>query len=143
MEVREAKDGDQVRPGLVLVAPGDFQLTVHKHGLEWRIECKPGDKVSGHRPSVDVLFKSVAEAAEDRAVGVLLTGMGRDGADGLLAMRHSGARTLAQDEESSVVFGMPKEAWENGGAEQLVSVDRITASILSDLSAPQKKRRTK
>jgi len=133
VEVREAKSGDTVRTGLVLVAPGDFHMTVHRHGLEWRVECKPGDKVSGHRPSVDVLMNSVASAAGDKAIGLILTGMGRDGADGLLAMRRAGARCLAQNEESSVVFGMPKEAWQNGAAEKLVHIDQAVGGILACL----------
>ena len=130
-EVREARDGDGLAPGLVLVAPGDLQLRVVREspGL-YRVRCAPGPKVSGHRPSVDVLFGSVAEAAGPRAAGLLLTGMGRDGADGLLALRRAGARCLAQDEESSVVFGMPREAWINGAAERLVALDRAAAEIM-------------
>ena len=130
-EVREARDGDGLAPGLVLVAPGDLQLRVVREspGL-YRVRCAPGPKVSGHRPSVDVLFGSVAEAAGPRAAGLLLTGMGRDGADGLLALRRAGARCLAQDEESSVVFGMPKEAWINGAAERLVPLDRAAAELM-------------
>lgn len=136
VEVREAVDGDIVRHGLVLVAPGDFHMKVRKHGLEWRIECAGGEKVCGHRPSVDILFKSVAEAAGNKGIGLILTGMGRDGADGLLAMRRSGARCLAQDEESSVVFGMPKEAWENGAAERLVPLGDAVSGLLSFIASP-------
>jgi len=142
VEVREAKNGDIVRTGLVLVAPGDFHMTVHKHGLEWRIECKSGDKVSGHRPSVDILFNSVATAAREKGIGLILTGMGRDGADGLLAMRRAGARCFAQNEESSVVFGMPKEAWQNGAAEKLIPIDMAVGSILACLGDQTKTRRT-
>jgi len=126
----------------VLVAPGDFHMTVHKHGLEWRIECKSGDKVSGHRPSVDILFNSVATAAREKGIGLILTGMGRDGADGLLAMRRAGARCFAQNEESSVVFGMPKEAWQNGAAEKLIPIDMAVGSILACLGDQTKTRRT-
>lgn len=133
--VKEAESGDIAKPGTVYIAPGDFQCVVRKQGAEWRIDCVPGEKVSGHRPSVDVLFNSVAEAAGGKAVGVLLTGMGRDGADGLLAMRRRGARCLAQDEASSVVFGMPKEAWENGAAERLVPTDLMTGTILACLES--------
>ncbi len=140
VSVKEAVSGDIVRAGLVLVAPGDFHMTVHKHGLEWRVDCNPGEKVSGHRPSVDVLFNSVAEAAGSKAVGLILTGMGRDGADGLLAMRRAGGRALAQNEESSVVFGMPKAAWENGAAERLVSIEDAVPGILSCLEASAQKR---
>jgi two-component system chemotaxis response regulator CheB len=139
VEVREARDGDGLAPGLVLVAPGDLQLRVVREspGL-YRVRCAPGPKVSGHRPSVDVLFGSVAEAAGQRAAGLLLTGMGRDGADGLLAMRRTGARCLAQDEESSVVFGMPREAWINGAAERLVPLDRAAAELM-DLAAAERR----
>jgi two-component system, chemotaxis family, protein-glutamate methylesterase/glutaminase len=134
VEVREAKDGDAVKQGLVLIAPGDFHLRVVKRGGAWYVACATGPKVSGHRPSVDLLFSSVAEAAGDKSIGLLLTGMGRDGAAGLLAMRQSGARCFAQDEESSVVFGMPKEAWELGAAERLVGLDGAVDLLLSCLS---------
>jgi two-component system, chemotaxis family, protein-glutamate methylesterase/glutaminase len=133
VEVREAQNGDLLRPGLVLVAPGDVHVRVARRGSSFAVVCVPGPKVSGHRPSVDVLFSSVAEAAGDAAVGFLMTGMGRDGAAGLLAMRRAGARCLAQDEESSVVFGMPKEAWELGAAEKLVGLDRAVDQILACL----------
>jgi len=131
IDVREACDGDSVRTGLALVAPGGLQLTVHKNQSGWIVHCKPGEKISGHCPSVDVLFNSVADAAGDRATGLILTGMGRDGADGLLAMRKAGARCFAQDEESSVVFGMPKEAWENGAAERLIPAEQAAATLVA------------
>ncbi len=130
VRVVEAKDGDKVEQGKVLVAPGELQMRVIKSGLDWYVECKPGEKVSGHRPSVDVLFNSLALAAGSKAVGIILTGMGRDGADGMLAMRSKGARCLAQDEASCVIFGMPKEAWEAGGVEKLVPLDRAVSEIL-------------
>ena len=129
LEVREASDGDRVRRGLALVAPGGLQMTVHEDERGWYVRCREGDKVSGHSPSVDVLFNSVAEAAGPRATGLILTGMGRDGADGLLAMRRAGARCFAQDEETSVVYGMPKEAWENGAAEKKVPLD-VAATVV-------------
>lgn len=135
VEVKEAENGDIVRQGCVYIAPGDFQCTVNRQGSSWIIQCKAGEKVSGHRPSVDVLFESVAKAAGDKAIGVLLTGMGKDGANGLLAMRAAGARCFAQDEETSVVFGMPKEAWENGAAERLVQTELVTGTILSCLDS--------
>ncbi len=138
VEVREAGDGDEIRPGLVLVAPGDLHLTISRKGGGWVAACRPGPKVSGHRPSVDVLFASVAEAAGDKALGLLLTGMGRDGAAGLLAMRRAGARCLAQDEASSVVFGMPREAWELGAAESLVSLDSAVDELVDRLAAPRR-----
>jgi two-component system chemotaxis response regulator CheB len=134
VEVREAQDGDLVEPGLVLVAPGDFHAKLVSRGGTWKVSCVPGPKVSGHRPSVDMLFSSVADVAGDRAVGILLTGMGRDGAEGLLRMRRAGGRCLAQDEASSVVFGMPKEAWELGAAERLVSLDRAVDELLACLA---------
>jgi two-component system chemotaxis response regulator CheB len=137
VEVKEAETGDIVKQGHVYVAPGDFQCTVRRSGNDYRINCEEGEKISGHRPSVDVLFDSVAKAAGKNAIGVLLTGMGRDGADGLLRMKEAGARCFAQDEETSVVFGMPKEAWENGAAEKLVPVEKVTGTILSCLGSTQ------
>ncbi len=135
VEVREAATGDVVKPGLVLIAPGDFQMTVRKNGLEWVVQCSPGEKVSGHRPSVDVLFNSVAKTAGERAIGLLLTGMGRDGADGLLAMRKSGARCFTQSQASSVVYGMPKEAVDIGASERSLDIPQMTQQILSCLQA--------
>lgn len=133
--VREARDGDTIEQGLVLVAPGDLHLRVVQNGLQWKVRCAGGDKVSGHRPSVDVLFDSVAEAAGSRATGLILTGMGADGAAGLLRMRRRGARCFAQDEESSVVFGMPGEAWKLGAAERLVPIGEMTRVLLDPGSA--------
>jgi len=140
VEVKEAVSGDVVRTGLVLIAPGDYHMVIRRRGLEWIVECKTGEKVSGHRPSVDVLFNSVSSEAGNKAIGLILTGMGRDGAAGLLSIRRAGGRCFAQNEESSVVFGMPKEAWENGGAERLVPIDRAVSSILSCLDAEKSKR---
>ena len=140
VEVKEAQDGDEVKPGRVLIAPGDYHVRLVKKALGWTVSCTIGPKVSGHRPSVDVLFSSVAENAGAKAVGLLLTGMGRDGAAGLLEMRRTGARCLAQDEESSVVFGMPKEAWELGAAERLVSLDRAADELQACLAAPVSRR---
>jgi two-component system chemotaxis response regulator CheB len=129
MEVREAADGDRLRPGLALIGAGDLHLRVLRDQKGFLVRCEEGAKVAGHRPSVDVLFNSVAAAAGARAIGLLLTGMGRDGADGLLEMRRHGARCLAQDEESSVVFGMPQEAWRSGAAERLVPLECCAAEI--------------
>lgn len=131
MAVKEAQDGDVLERGLVLVAPGDRHLTVVKEGVLFKARLGDGQKVCGHRPSVDVLFRSVAAVAGSRSVGLLLTGMGRDGADGLLEMRRAGARCLAQDEASSIVFGMPKEAWENGAAEKLVALDAAADELVA------------
>lgn len=110
MEVREAVDGDTLHRGLALVAPGDFHLLLRRAGTGYAIELQRGPQVCYQRPSVDVMFASVAQAAGSRGIGVLLTGMGTDGAKGLLALRHAGAATIAQDEPSCVVYGMPREA---------------------------------
>jgi two-component system, chemotaxis family, protein-glutamate methylesterase/glutaminase len=131
VEVREATDGDRVLRGRVLIAPGGMHMKVVRSGGRYIVRIKEGEKVNGHCPSVDVLFHSVAANAGDNAVGAILTGMGRDGADGMLAMRNNGAKTIAQDERSCVVFGMPKEAYINGGAEKLVSLDNIPREIIN------------
>ncbi len=128
MRVREARTGDEVKTGQVLLAPGDMNMTLKKNGT-YHVECRQTPPVHHVRPSVDVLFKSAAQAAGPRAVGVLLTGMGRDGAEGLLAMREAGAATLAQDEASSVVFGMPKEAIKLGAARQVVPLNQMAQAI--------------
>ncbi len=120
MDVKEAENNDRVLPGRVLIAPGDYQMKVIRAGGIYKVKCVKEELVSGHRPSVDVLFRSVAEYVGRNAVGAILTGMGKDGAAGMLEMRNSGSRTIAQDEESSVVFGMPMEAYKNGGSERLV-----------------------
>jgi two-component system chemotaxis response regulator CheB len=130
MQVREARDGDRVFPGRALVAPGGFHLRVRRSGGEYLVDVAAGDRVSGHCPSVDVMFRSVAEACGRNSVGALLTGMGADGAAGLLAMRSAGARTVAQDEASAVVWGMPRVAWENGGAEVLKPIDQMADHLL-------------
>ena len=110
MEVKEAEDGDRVRPGLIIIGAGEHHLRLCRDSRGWYVSSKTGDKVSGHCPSVDVLFSSVAENAGENAIGAILTGMGRDGADGLLKMRNAGAFTIGQDKESCVVYGMPMEA---------------------------------
>lgn len=130
ISVREASDGDVVNDGEALIAPGDMHMRVVKaHGV-FKVSISKGDKVKGHRPSVDVMMRSVAQAAASRAVGVVLTGMGSDGSDGLREMRLAGARTLAQDEATSVVFGMPREAFANGGAERLVPLDDVAPAVM-------------
>ncbi|MBW2096523.1 MAG: chemotaxis response regulator protein-glutamate methylesterase [Deltaproteobacteria bacterium] len=131
MEVKEAETGDRVMPGRILLAPGDYHMTILRSGGVYRVDCSKGEKVCGHCPSVEVMMKSVAKNVGSNAVGVMLTGMGSDGAGGMLAMREAGARTLAQDEASSVVFGMPKVAYERGGAERLVPLDKIAAEVLT------------
>jgi two-component system chemotaxis response regulator CheB len=129
MEVKEAETGDRVRVGRVLIAPGDFHMQLVRSGGIYQVQCGKGETVCGHRPSVEVLFQSVARAAGANALGIMLTGMGHDGADGMVAMRQAGARTLAQDEATSVVFGMPREAWQRGGAEKLLPLGRIAQAV--------------
>ncbi|MCA9515307.1 MAG: chemotaxis response regulator protein-glutamate methylesterase [Myxococcales bacterium] len=129
LTVREARNGELCQPGHVYIAAGGEHLRVRSEGAALRLVTGGGDPVSGHRPSVDVLFSSVAEQVGRRAVGVILTGMGRDGADGLLAMRQRGARTVAQDEATSLVFGMPRVAIEQGAAELVRPIDGIASAI--------------
>lgn len=122
MEVREARHGDSVSSGRVLIAPGNRHLLLARDGARYYAEVREGPLVSRHRPSVDVLFTSVARVAGSNAVGVLMTGMGADGARGLLRIREAGAHTIVQDEESSIVFGMPRAAIELGAADEVVSL---------------------
>jgi len=133
LNVKEAQNGDYVEQGKVLIAPGDKHMRIRKISGRYRVECFKGDKVNGHCPSVDVLFESVAKVAGKDAVGVILTGMGYDGAKGLLAMKRNGAQTIGQDENSSVVYGMPKVAYNIGAVSKQVSLDKIAASILEML----------
>jgi len=130
MRIKEAENGDPVVIGQALIAPGNYHMLLKRGGPRYHVEVKHGPLVSRHRPSVDVLFKSVARAAGADAVGILMTGMGKDGAKGLLAMKESGAVTVAQDEASCVVYGMPREAVEIGAADQVVSLDQIPAKAL-------------
>ena len=130
MEVREAKDGDRVSPGVALIAPGDRHLRVVRSSSGYRVEIYDGELVCRHRPSVDVLFKSVAKTVGPNGIGILLTGMGADGADGLLEMRQAGSVTVAQDEASCVVFGMPKRAIEKGAAEHIAPPWKIAKMLL-------------
>ncbi len=134
LNVKEAATGDFLEPGTVLIAPGDKHMQLRKVGDRYKVEVSEGEKVSGHCPSVDVLFESMAKACGDRAVGVLLTGMGRDGARGLLSMRRSGAYTLGQDEKSSVVYGMPKAAYDMGAVAKQLSLDAIPGELVQYLS---------
>jgi len=134
MEVKEARDGDTLSQGRALIAPGNLHMLLRKSpGGAFRVTVQDGPRVCYQRPSVDVMFSSVADAAGSRAVGVLLTGMGSDGARGLLKIKQAGARTIAQDEASCVVFGMPKEAIRLGAADQIASLSRIPAAILGQL----------
>jgi len=135
LQVKEAEDGDEVRPGRVLVAPGGFHLLLRKSAGAWRAVVKDGPRICYQRPSVDVLFSSIAEEAGPAALGVLLTGMGADGAAGLMQMRQAGASTIAQDEESCVVFGMPREAIRLGAAQQVLPLDKIGGAMIRHLSS--------
>lgn len=132
LNVREARDGDSLETGLALIAPGDQHVSVVRHGPnQYIVRLDEGPLVNRHRPSVDVLFNSVASAAGSGAVGVLLTGMGKDGAEGLLAMKNAGALTIAQNRETSVVFGMPKVAIDLGAVLRVVPVERIALELVS------------
>lgn len=130
MEVREAQDGDELHPGRVLVAPGGLHMLLRRSATGYRVSVKDGPRVCYQRPSVDVLFRSVAEAAGANAIAALLTGMGSDGAMGLSELRQAGASTIAQDEESCVVFGMPREAIRLGAAAQVLPLQQIAPAIL-------------
>jgi len=130
VEVKEAKNGDFLGIGKVLIAPGDYHMVLRRSGARYFVEIGTGEKVSGHRPSVDVLFNSVAKTAGANAIGVILTGMGADGAKGLLSMRNAGARTIGQDENSCVVYGMPKVAYEIGAVERQFDLDDIAEAIV-------------
>jgi two-component system, chemotaxis family, protein-glutamate methylesterase/glutaminase len=131
MHVSEAAGGEVLEPGVALVAPGDSHMLVRRQGSRYLVEVRDGPRVCYQRPSVDVLFHSVAEAVADYAVGVLLTGMGSDGARGLLQMRRAGAQTIGQDERTSVVYGMPREADRMGAVERVLPLDAIAAAICS------------
>ncbi len=131
LTVREAQHGDAPAPGLALIAPGDFHMTLDNRNGAWAVSLHRGPRVNFQRPAADVLFRSVAAVAGSAAVGVLLTGMGKDGAEGLLAMRQKGAFTIAQDEHSCVVFGMPREAIRLGAAATVQPLERIAQRILT------------
>jgi len=135
IEVREAKDGDSVLPGTALIAPGNFHMALKRVGGTYYVEVKTGPLVFHQRPSVDVLFHSVASFAGPNALGVIMTGMGRDGAAGLLEMKKAGAYTVAQDEASCVVFGMPKEAIRMGGVDKTVPLADIPRTLISFLNS--------
>jgi two-component system chemotaxis response regulator CheB len=135
MEVREAVNGDEIRRGLALVAPADFQARVINSSRGYILSCKSGEKVSGHRPSVDALFLSMAETVQCKMVGIIMTGMGRDGATGLLAMRKRGAYTIGQDKESSVVYGMPMVSYEIGAVQVQTSCENIAGTLLRHLKS--------
>lgn len=129
IEVKEAQTGDRVHAGRALIAPGGRHMVLRRNGAQYQVEVVDGPLVNRHRPSVDVLFRSVARGAGANALGVLMTGMGDDGAAGLLEMRQAGARTIAQDEASCVVFGMPKEAIRRGAAERVLPLPSIASAL--------------
>jgi len=129
-EVREAQDGDRVMSGLVLIAPGGKHMQLRRSGAQYRVSVSDGPPVNRHKPSVDVLFRSVASVAGCNALGIVMTGMGDDGANGLLAMRQAGAHTIAQDRDSCVVFGMPREAIERGAAIEVLPLCAMVEVIL-------------
>jgi len=133
LKVKEAKTGDSVERGQVFIAPGDRHMRVRKVGDRLKIEVFEGESVNGHCPSVDILFESVAKACGSNAIGIILTGMGYDGAKGLLTMRRNGAKTIGQDEKTSVVYGMPKVAYNIGAVEKQVPLDKIPQTIVSIL----------
>lgn len=131
LQVKEAESGDCIVPGRVLIAPGDMHMRVKKSGSSYQVECFRGEKVNGHCPSVDVMFESVAKETTGSAVGVLLTGMGYDGAKGLLTMRQKGCKTIGQDEASSIVYGMPKVAYDIGAVELQTALENIPQILLN------------
>ncbi len=135
IEVREAKDGDAVLPGIALIAPGNYHMLLQRVGGTYYVEVKTGPLVFHQRPSVDVLFVSVARHAGSNSLGVIMTGMGQDGASGLFEMKKAGAYTVAQDEASCVVFGMPKEAIRMGGVESIVSLSDIPRNLINFLNS--------
>ncbi|MCU7836449.1 MAG: chemotaxis response regulator protein-glutamate methylesterase [gamma proteobacterium symbiont of Taylorina sp.] len=130
MDISEAKKGDRLIPGKVLIAPGGQHMLLKRSGAFYQVDVIDGPLVSRHRPSVDVLFRSVARYAGRNAVGCLMTGMGDDGAQGLLEMKNAGSRTISQDEASSVVYGMPQEAWKKGASEAQISLNKIPQTLL-------------
>jgi two-component system chemotaxis response regulator CheB len=127
MEVREARDGDRVIDGRVLIAPGGRHMQLQRSGAQYVVSVRDGPLVNRHKPSVDVLFRSVAQCAGRNAIGAILTGMGDDGARGLLEMRRAGALTAAQDEASCVVFGMPREAIRLGATDEVLGLTQVAA----------------
>ncbi len=130
VEVREAKDGDSIINGQALIAPGNFHMVLRRSGARYYVNVKDGPMVHHQRPAVDVLLNSVAQYAGANAIGVILTGMGADGAEGLLKMKEAGAKTIAQDEASCVVFGMPNEAIKKGAVDRISPLERISKDIL-------------
>lgn len=135
IEVKEAEDGDSVTIGRALIAPGNKHMLLERSGSRYYVKVKTGPQVNRHRPSVDVLFKSAARSAGKNALGIILTGMGKDGAIGLLEMKEAGAVTIAQDEQSSIIFGMPKAAIDIKAANLVVGLQQIPETIANMLAA--------
>lgn len=135
IEIKEAKDGDRLKSGLALLAPGDFHMKLKKDSRGYYVRVEHGDKVSGHCPSVDVLFSSVAQSAGRDSIGVIMTGMGADGALGLKQMHETGAFTIGQDRDSCVVYGMPMMAYKMGACSIQAPLDRISETILKRLNS--------
>lgn len=133
VRVKEAEPGDKILPGHAYLAPGHSHLLLKRNGTGYICELSSADPVNRHRPSVDVLFKSAAKTAGKNAIGIILTGMGKDGALGMKEMHDAGAHTFAQDEKSCVVFGMPKEAISQGGVDEIVSLKEIASRVMSYL----------
>ncbi len=131
IEVREASNGDRVIPGRALIAPGGRHMLLKRSGAQYVVEVVDGPLVNRHKPSVDVLFRSVAKFAGANALGIIMTGMGDDGARGMKEMKDAGARTIAQDEASCVVFGMPKEAIKLGAVDTIASLDKIPEAMIA------------
>ncbi|MBQ8435465.1 MAG: chemotaxis response regulator protein-glutamate methylesterase [Oscillospiraceae bacterium] len=133
VQIKEAQDGDRLANGVALIAPGDFHMSLHKDTKGYFVKVEYGEKVSSHRPSVDYLFDSVAKVAGKNAIGVIMTGMGSDGADGMVKMRKQGAYTLGQDKETCVVYGMPMTAFMRGGCSIQAPLDKISKMICDRL----------
>jgi len=131
--VKEARNNDTVNPGTALIAPGNYHMIMRRSGARYYVEVKTGPMVHHQRPAVDILFKSTAQYAGPNSIGAILTGMGADGAEGLLKMKQAGAKTIAQDEKSCVVFGMPKEAIKMGAADKVVPLDRVADEIVKSI----------
>lgn len=134
VEVSEAKDGEIIGKGKVLIAPGNYHMVIRREGGQYKVKLGTGEKVSGHRPSVDVLFNSCAKYAGANSIGIILTGMGSDGAKGLLQMKNAGAKTIGQDEKSCVVYGMPKVAYDIGAVEVQTSLEKINDVLINILN---------
>ncbi|MCE0555877.1 MULTISPECIES: chemotaxis response regulator protein-glutamate methylesterase [unclassified Motilimonas] len=134
ISVKEAQDGERLLPGCAYLAKGDLHLLVIRSGADYRIKFDDGERISGHKPSVDVMLKSVARAVGQNALGVILTGMGKDGAAGMLEIAQAGGITIAQDEASSVIFGMPKAAIEMGGVQMILGLQNIPAQIVKSMN---------